>query len=283
MADVQLRRMVASDLPAAHALTQAVHWSHRIEDWQFHCALGRGWVAVDAAGTVLGTIVWWAWGKQVATLGLVLVSQQAQGQGIGSLLMKAVMEETDHRALKLMSTDAGLRLYRQCGFTPLGTIEQRQAVPGPMRLRPASPGLLLRACSEADLPALTELDAVAFGAPRPQLLAAALQVGSGVVAWRAGEPQGFALVRHAGRGLQIGPLVATDETDAIVLVAALLESNPGFMRLDVPATAGRLCAWLDAAGIVTVDRVTPMVRGAWPIAAPDTAVRRYGLASQALG
>jgi GNAT superfamily N-acetyltransferase len=190
MADVQLRRMVAGDLAAGHALTQALNWSHRFEDWQFHFALGKGWVAVDAGGTVLGTIIWWPWGEHAATLGLVVVSQQAQGQGIGSLLMKVVLKDAGQRAFQLMATDAGLKLYQQCGFTAQGALEQRQAIPTSIPPLPSTPGLLLRACTTDDLPALVKLDAAAFGAPRPPLLAAALQAGNGLVATRDGRPCG---------------------------------------------------------------------------------------------
>jgi GNAT superfamily N-acetyltransferase len=296
MAELQLRRMVAADLPAAHALTQALTWSHRLEDWQFHFALGKGWVALNAAGAVLGTILWWGYGERAATLGLVVVDQQAQGHGIGRLLMNVVLKDAGARAFQLMATTAGLKLYQQCGFTALGTVEQRQAVPGATAapVLPMKPGLQLRACVAGDLPALVQLDAVAFGAPRPQLLAAALQAGSGLLLCRGGEPRGYALLRRSGRGLLIGPLVAEDEDQAIALVASLLQSNPGLVRLDVFVAAARLRAWLDAAGIFTVDRVTPMVRGEWPAAGDGAAgdgragngavhAQRYGLASQALG
>jgi hypothetical protein len=188
-----------------------------------------------------------------------------------------------------------VKLYQQHGFIELGSLEQRQAVPGAIA-KPALPsGIELRPVGAGDLPALVRLDTLAIGVPRAALIAAVLGEGSGHMLWRAGVPVGFALVRRSGRGQLIGPLVAEDESQAIALVAASLQANPGIMRIDVPTTAARLRDWLDTAGLATVDRVTPMVRGTWPAATAGVGngaesagfagitVHRYAVASQALG
>ena len=75
MQPLNIRRMQASDLPAALKLTQAENWSHRLEDWEFHYRLGRGWVACDEEGKLVGTILWWPYGKEFGTVGLVVVDR----------------------------------------------------------------------------------------------------------------------------------------------------------------------------------------------------------------
>lgn len=276
-----IRRMEHGDLAGGHKLTRSVGWSHRLEDWEFHFRLGRGYVAQAAAGEIAGTAMWWAWGPDFGCVGLIVVDPGQQGRGIGAQLMDALFEETGDRGLQLVATEAGLKLYRRCGFRELGGIEQRQ---GEVRQRAtvAPPeGLQLRPVTPADLPRLAALDAAAFGAERHALIAAVLAAGRGVVAEGAGGLGGFALARPSGRGTLLGPVVATTEAIAASMATSLFASVAGFARMDIPEEAVALSGWLDAAGLKRVDRVLAMQRGARP--GRPGAHATFGLASQALG
>jgi GNAT superfamily N-acetyltransferase len=281
MAVVTLRRLQAGDLERCLELTQAERWSHRLEDWAFHYGLGLGWAACDADGKLLGTASWWAYGPEFATVGLVLVDQQHQGRGIGRQLMNAVIAEAGPRSLQLVATKAGLTLYQRCGFRERHTIGQHHGVP--TRIPPSTPppDAEFRAASRANLGALFELDAVAFGANRQHVLRAVHEAGNGVLAYRHGRLVGYALSRQSGRGTLIGPLVADDESLAIALIAQQLERTRGFTRLDIPTDALQLAQWLETLGLACVDRVTVMVRGDPRHVHPEAGV--FGLVSQALG
>lgn len=274
-----IRRMQPGDLPFALKLTQAENWSHRAEDWEFHYRLGRGWVACDADGALLGTVLWWAYGDAFGSIGLVVVDREQQGKGIGRQLMDAVIKDAGPRALQLVATNAGLKLYRQCGFDERGGIEQRQGVPTQPATVAAPSGTVLRAVTPEDLASLSDLDASAFGAPRNEVIKNVLSVGEGVVATEGGRPRGFALMRQSGRGALIGPVVASNESLAIALISHLLNASGGFTRIDVPTDAKEISAWLDTVGLVRVDQVTTMVRGSRPES--RSGVRTFGLVSQA--
>ena len=277
---MMIRRMQPGDLASALKLTQAENWSHRAEDWEFHYRIGRGWAVCDDKDALLGTATWWDYGDALGSVGLVVVDRNQQGKGIGRQLMDTIIEDAGPRALQLVATNAGLKLYRQCGFKESGGIEQHQGVPT-LRSPVAPPsGMTLRFVTANDHALLSDLDASAFGAPRPQVIKSVLSVGTGVLAEQGGRPTGFALMRPAGRGTTIGPVVASDEAHAIDLIAQLLNISIGFTRIDVPADAEALAAWLDTVGLERVDRETTMVRGARP--APRPGVRTFGLVSQAL-
>ena len=277
-----IRRLQPDDLPAALKLTQAEQWSHRLEDWEFNYRLGRGWVVCDEeGGALLGTASWWAYGEAFGSVGLVVVDRQQQGKGIGRRLMNLIIDEAGSRALQLVATKAGLKLYQQCGFREVGGIEQRQGVAAPQSSALAPSAVTLRAVVPSDLAALCDLDSAAFGAARHEVIGAAAAAGAGVVAEHGGRPTGFALVRQSGRGAHIGPIIAPDETLAIALIQHLLRSSSGFTRVDTPSDARRLATWLEAAGLVRVDEVTVMVRGTRPES--QSGARTFGLVSQALG
>ena len=44
-------------LPQAHALSAALGWPHRVEDWRFVLGLGHGLAAIDG-DRLQGTLIW---------------------------------------------------------------------------------------------------------------------------------------------------------------------------------------------------------------------------------
>jgi hypothetical protein len=137
----------------------------------------------------------------------------------------------------------------------------------------------VRRAQAGDLSGLVALDAAAFGASRAPLIERLMTEGDIRVLENGGILRGFAVRRAFGRGETIGPVVAETEDDAIALVASVL--RPGFQRIDIPVAAKTLAAWLTRVGLVAVDSVTVMTRGAWPDSREGK--RRFALASQALG
>ncbi len=280
MEGVMLRRLQAGDLAEALKLTEAERWSHRMEDWEFHYRLGLGWAACDSNGRLLGTALWWTYGELFATVGLVLVDQTCQGQGIGRKLMEAVINEAAPRTLQLVGTKAGMKLYQRCGFREVRGIGQHQGVRAEIPAAKMPSDTVLRPASRGDLALLCDLDAAAFSASRREVIGAVLDSGTGVLAVRRRQPTGFALARQSGHGTVIGPVVAPDESLAIALIAHQLKVNSGFARIDIPTDAVQLANWLEGAGLVCVDRVTVMLRGDVP--KRSSSGRVFALVSQAL-
>ncbi len=99
----RLRPLPTTDLPVALALTDAQHWSHRIPDWPLHLALGRGFGACEVDGTLVGTALWWDYGGDCATVGLVVVRPDCQGRGIGRQLLQAVLAAAGDRRVGLVA------------------------------------------------------------------------------------------------------------------------------------------------------------------------------------
>lgn len=268
--------MARPDLEAAHDLSRAVGWPHRIEDWAMLLSVGRGVVATDrGTGRVLGTAMTWPFGRCAAGLGMVIVAPDRQGEGIGRRLTTAAMAMAGTPALQLTATAAGLPLYRALGFVETGRILQIQgpwdAGRGATSARPLRP---------ADAAAVKALDRAAGGLDRGAILDVLLAAGQATVLPGDRGPAGFAIRRRFGAGHVIGPLVAPDEVAAIALVEAT--AGDGFTRLDVPEEAGILIRHLERNGLAVVDRPTRMRRGP-PPGRPQAAARPYALISQALG
>jgi predicted N-acetyltransferase YhbS len=277
-APVIYRAMSEEDVAAAHELSQLMRWPHRVEDWQFVLRMGTGFVA-EEAGLVVGTGLCWKQGQQ-ATLGMIIVSPAHQGQGIGSELMRLVLEALGNRCTLLNATPAGLPLYERLGFVATGTINQHQGTMNAVDPVAFAGGETLRPFEPGDIETIIELGNRATGMSRGEVLKALLSMGETVVLQRNGEAVGFSVMRRFGRGYAIGPVVASDSERAKALVAYWSAAYTGsFVRVDVTGTSG-LQDWLAQAGLVQVDTVVAMARNGVPPA--DSTLKQFAIINQAL-
>jgi predicted N-acetyltransferase YhbS len=272
---ITYRAMREADLPAAHALSQAVRWPHRPEDWHFALCLGTGFVA-EEDGAVVGTALCWHQGLHHGSLGLIIVSPAHQGKGIGRQLMRLVLEQLGDRCTLLNATLAGQPLYESLGFRAIGTIHQHQG----LLATPAAPaGPRPRPATAADVPAIVALANRGTGMARDELLKQLIGVAEGAVLEHDGEVTGFSLIRPFGRGHVIGPVVAADAGCAQALIATWSAAYAGaFVRVDVTGSSG-LGEWLAQAGLAEVDTAVTMARHGVP--PRDDTVRQFAIVSQA--
>jgi predicted N-acetyltransferase YhbS len=214
--------------------------------------------------------------NDAATINMVIVEAASRGRGLGRKLMDAALALAGDRPLRLVATEDGLPLYEKLGFHKTGAIAQHQgrarSVPVPAGIRPALP---------ADIPAIAELDRMAYGADRTRLISHLAEIGRFAVLDRGGGVAGFSAIRPFGRGEVVGPVAAGDADEAKALIAHFLASRAGaFVRLDTDVTT-RLGSWLAAQGLDQVDGGIAMRRPV--VASPAPPVTAFALANQAFG
>lgn len=277
------------DIDQLHALSIAVRWPHRAEDWQFLLANGQGLAALDEIGRVLGSAMWFPHGDTFATVGMVITSPRLQTLGTGNALMHAALEACKGRAIRLNATRAAKRLYLSLDFHPECLVYQCQgdATPYP-GMAPEMTDGEIRTLDVRDLDEIVHLDAAAFGVARPELMAALYEKSVGTTGlFRNGKLAAFAFCRRFGRGHVVGPVVAAADDDARAVIAPHVETHAGtFLRVDTHRNTTEFGTFLVAAGMPVFDTVTTMTKGI-SFLNPNTLepgrLRTYGLATQALG
>jgi predicted N-acetyltransferase YhbS len=278
---ITFRALSDSDVETAHRLSVAVGWPHRAEDWRAVLLAGHGLCALDATGRVVGTAMWWPMGADFATVGMVIVSPELQGRGLGRKLMRAVLGAAPYATLQLNATVAGLPLYRSEGFRPIGTVEQYQGVALPV-VPKCPPGRAVRSTTEADWPSVVALDRLGHGHDREAILVALTRQAAGALCLHGGRATGYAFCRPFGRGAAIGPVIANDEETAIALIRFLVSSHTGrFLRIDIPVGYADLARLLQASGLGPAGRVTTMIKG--PRKHPSSRTKVFALVNQAIG
>jgi predicted N-acetyltransferase YhbS len=277
---ITYRQMNGNDLPSAHGLSQVLRWAHRLEDWQFIHRLGTGFVA-EEDGALIGTALCWKFGEAHASLGMIIVSPEQQGKGIGRELMNLVLEELGERCILLTATPAGQPLYEKLGFVPTGTLNQQQGTMQQTAPIALAAGESIRPVAAGDLQTLAALATRALGMPREDVMAQVLNVAEGVLIEKDGEALGFSMMRRFGRGHVIGPVVAPDTERAKALIAHWAQTYAGsFVRVDVTGESG-LSTWVESLGLVLIEPGVTMVRGQAPVS--DDTVKQYAVLNQAIG
>jgi GNAT superfamily N-acetyltransferase len=280
---ITFRAFTTDDLSAAHALSMAVRWRHRAEDWRFAARIGNGIVAVNESGTIVGTAFAWSFGRDAATLGMLIVKPGYQRRGIGRTMIEHWMQALESRTLLLHASDVGWPLVERLGFRRIGRIHQHQGAAFQPPLVSLPPGERLRPLGASDAPRLIELATRASGLDRSDMLPKLLDMASGIALDRDGTLIGFALFRRFGDGHVIGPVIAPDSPDACrakALISHWLASNAGmFVRIDTPVDLG-LSDWLEGVGLPLVDHIEKTERGT-PLAV-DSEFRQFAITSQAV-
>ena len=274
-----LRSMTGPDIATASVLSREQAWPHREEDWTLFLDAGEGLVA-ERAGRVLGTVMAWRYGEDFATVGMVIVASDVQGQGVGRKLMEAMLDCLAGRTVVLNATAAGLPLHEKLGFVETGVIHQHQAITPGVAVAEGIPDGRVRTMGRSD-DGLGDLYSRASGMDRTTLFERLAANAHTVVLTRDHQTVGFAQVRRFGRGWLVGPVVAPDPGGAKALIVHGLRTHAGtFCRLDVPDDSG-LSEWLEGIGLPRVDSVKTMVRGRSP--QPDPGISVRAIAAQALG
>jgi len=79
---ITIDRLLKQHLVQVAQHSQSIGWPHTLEDWASAMKLGYGFVAIEGH-TVIGTMSWWPFGPDYATLGLAVVAPSHQRQGVG--------------------------------------------------------------------------------------------------------------------------------------------------------------------------------------------------------
>lgn len=276
-----------AEVDQLHALSIGVGWPHRAEDWQFLRHVGKGVVAMDDIGRVLGSAMWFPHEGKFATIGMVITSPRLQANGTGQWLMRHVFTDLEGYNLRLSATRAARRLYRSLGFVAEKTVYQCQGEAIEPDTPAAAPDdIILREICRGDLPSLGKFDQEAYGVDRTSLLSELLSHSKGLGLFRNDQIEAFSLCRPFGRGHLIGPVVAHSDCDAIAVIRPHVAEHAGrFLRLDTSQNNGPFAKFVDQSGLSVFDTVTTMRLGELPVPAVgrDDLPRIYALASQALG
>ena len=220
-----------------------------------------------------------------ASLGMVIVSPDYQGIGLGKEITSACVDLVpESTPIMLISTDEGKPLYKRLGFRTLSHVykclcqtpltHQPDPLPGDLQMTTVTP---------EEIAKISLLDQGATGGDRKQFLTIRLQQATKKIAIRDydGRMVGFGFSVQTPENLILGPIVAPDDKVATALVYKLAEQHQGTLRIDIPYGKESFLSRLEQAGFRKVRQPPVMVANSTRI--PKRNGTLYGIAAQVFG
>ena len=215
-----LRRLVASDIPAAIGLSEEAGWNQSSEDWRMLIDLApQGCLAIEADGQLAATTTLLCYGRRLAWIGMVLTRVSQRGRGFARRLLTQALAQADQmriETVKLDATDQGRPLYEKMGFRFEQAVERWS--------RPASSNSSATTRLVDALPAgnWRIADRRAFGADRSELLERLSQRSQPSLFIEGS----YLLTRSGHQTRYLGPCVCDTPETARALVARALQAEP---------------------------------------------------------
>ncbi|AKJ03012.1 Histone acetyltransferase HPA2 [Archangium gephyra] len=269
-------------MPACLTLAVKRDWPPEELKWRLILELGIGFGVDAPEGGLAGTVLVTPYGREAASIGMMVVSPSHGRQGLGRRLMEHALEHIGPLPTLLFATDQGRPLYEKLGFVQVGEVVKHL---GRLTRQPeeaAVADMRVRAMTREDLDAVAALDAEAFGAPRRELLQALHRLAyRALVAERDGRVVGHGLAWPNLGSTMVGPLVAREEPIARSLAARLLRGLEGTVRVDIPPRFTGLSEWV--AGLGLERHVPAPMMQLHGTRAPGRREHLHAIAAQALG
>jgi ribosomal protein S18 acetylase RimI-like enzyme len=244
--------LTPADVPRALALSTRVGWNQTADDWHLFITRASAIGLFDGDAGLVATAAALPYDNGFGWISMVIVDPAWRRRGLARRLMGECIDalRRQRRAAMLDATPAGALVYRALGFVELATIERWEGEGGvAAEVRGAAVRLAAR-----DIDRLIAADEKAFGSPRHFLLEN-FQARTGTAAWV--HEDSYVVIRQGHRAMQVGPLIASSDDAARVLLATAIAPARGRVFLDLLAPWRGLATLLETCGFV---RQRPFVR-----------------------
>ncbi|WP_394850015.1 GNAT family N-acetyltransferase [Pendulispora brunnea] len=253
-----IRRLTLDDLQGCFLLATDRDWPVEEKKWHLLFEIGSVYGIDDPDGGLAGMVVCTPYGRELSAIGMMVVAKRHERRGLGGRLMRHAMEQSGTATTWLTATAFGQPLYEKLGFR---IISQITTYLSEAHLLPQG-DLVSRQATQADLPAILELDRAAFGAPRAELLTRLLARAEAFrVIDSAGGITGFGASWQTTEFACLSPVVAEDMDAALGLLSDLARVTPCRVRIDADHRFPRLHAWAEAHGLQKGFQNAVMIHG----------------------
>jgi GNAT superfamily N-acetyltransferase len=233
---MDIRPLTSADIPFGLRLCAQNQWNQLAADWQRQLDLEpAGCFLALEAGQPVGTACCCVFGD-VAWINMVLVDRTYRGQGVGSALMRHVVQCLEERgvlSIRLDATALGQPVYEKLGFVGEFTLTRFAGV------LPTTPFAVsgIEPLTTADLPTVYALDHAVTQTRRETLLRLLFDAAPDTMRKYAlgGRLEGFCLTRPGANAWHMGPIHGSPEACRHLFLDAANRFAGHSVYVDVPS------------------------------------------------
>jgi GNAT superfamily N-acetyltransferase len=248
-----LRPIRPDDIEGAMRLSTQAGWNQTEKDWKLLMKNPQNaCIVAEYDKKVIGTTTAINYSNQIAWIGMVLVDQEYRGQGISKALLADIFKKAKcYQSVKLDATPQGQPVYKKFGFIEEYMIDRmtnmavqkltlvNNMAPEPVQLK--------------DIEEIIALDNLIFGADRTQLIEFLIKEYPDK-SWLIKQNDriaGFVLGRVGRKYHHIGPVVASNQGDAKILITKALNTlvNQAVV-VDILHDKEDMTNWLNSIGFI---------------------------------
>lgn len=253
-ASVIIRSIKLSDLSSVLKLSTSEGWNQTENDWRFLIENPQNvCLLAEWNNEVIGTTTALNYSNNVVWIGMVLVDKEYRGVGISKLLLTAIFKKIEFsKSVKLDATPLGQSVYKKFGFKDEYFIARM--------VNPSIKVFPIDECDIApeliqlkDVPGIIDFDKAIFGANRQQLIDFFIKQypRKGWFLKHNNKIIGFVFGRVGNKYYQIGPVAATTDTVAKILITKALEGlTDQAVVVDVLYDKEETIKWLTSIGFI---------------------------------
>ncbi len=259
---MNIRTMTAVDIPFGLRLSAQNRWNQLEADWRRQLDLEpAGCFIAEHDGLPIGTACCCVFGK-VAWINLVLVDQAQRGQGVGTALMRHVVQHLDERGIATIRLDAtalGQPVYEKLGFAGDFALTRFEGMMPPAQNQDPN----VESMTHADLPAVCQMDEAVTQTGREKLLRHLWEADP--KAMRKFAPndilEGYVMARRGAQAWQLGPMQGSLAAGRALLADAAQRFAGQPVYLDVPVDHADAVAHMRTLGLTPQRSFLRMTRG----------------------
>jgi predicted GNAT family acetyltransferase len=246
--------LTRTDIAAAFDLSAEAGENQSLGDWTMLLRHGETFSVRDSSGKPLAACATLNYPPRIGWIAVLLVSPPYRRRGIGTRLLRHVVERLRRQGLTpMLDVPAGAFEPEAFGFATLATIER-------WRGRGRGPGAAVSPADEQLRDAI-QRDAKVFGGKREALLLD-LAARPDALTVTAGDAHLFC--RTGRRSTQVGPVLADTAAAGTSIVGDAIDTIDGEIILDVPSTQTELREMLAGRGFAVVETFARMALGRAP-------------------
>ncbi|KPV60813.1 hypothetical protein QJ48_03310 [Paenibacillus sp. A3] len=281
----EIHKLSETDISGLIALSESVGWDYAEPELRTVLSSGTVYGIKNNYQQILASAAIIPYGRQLASIGLVIVHPEYRRLGLGqALLQTCINTVSPDTVIQLIATKEGEPLYEKLGFRKAGRVckllcdryrpPSWNAVREPVRVIPMT---------NEHIPEVIELDRRSIGADRSRFLQTRMKQAKHSFIAQApdGTMAGFGLSIRGPVHLTLGPITASNDHTALALVDCLANGHPGKLRIDVASEHRTFIPLLEACGFVNVGEPPVMVLHS-PCLPPRNG-NLYGIAAQIFG